>query len=216
VTRPRNVVVTNADCEPGRTIAATLARAGLNVSVVTPQAVAQVERIDALVNCYRLESDAAGAVEDLDIDTYLRAVSNNLTDAFFASQAAALQMISNGRTGIIVNVTSVAGVVALPGHVAFCSSMAAVSSLTKVLATEWAPRGIRVAAVGAGLSPDLLEGLRELPGASRRVPPGALVDRESLAQTVHFVLSDGGRGIAGVPIYVDAGWLADGYWEPFP
>lgn len=211
-----NVVVTNADCEPGRTIASVLSGAGARVSAMAPPAVGTVGHIDALVNCYRVDSHGAGNVEDLDIETYLKVVSDNLTDAFFASQAAALHMIADGHKGIIVNVTSVAGVVGVPGQAAFCSSMAALASVTKVLATEWAPRGIRVAAVGAGLSAHLLEGLRRLPGASARVPPGALVDHETLARTVHFVLSEGGRGIAGVPVYVDAGWLADGYWEPFP
>jgi NAD(P)-dependent dehydrogenase (short-subunit alcohol dehydrogenase family) len=72
-----------------------------------------------------------------------------------------------------------------------------------------------VAAVGAGLTPDLLEGLRELPGSSRRIPDGSVVDPALLAETVRFVLSDAGSGIAGIPVYVDGGWLSDGYWEAF-
>jgi len=171
---------------------------------------------DALVNSYRLEPAAAGGVESLSLDEYLRSLSTNLTDAFFASQAAAAQMVSEGRPGCIVNVTSVAGVVGLPGQSSFCSAMAALTGLTKVLATEWAHHGIRVAAVGAGLSAELLAGLRPLPGASRRLPPAALVEPHAVAEAVRFVLGDRAGGIAGVPVYVDGGWLSDGYWLPFP
>jgi len=142
-------------------------------------------------------------------------VTANLTAAFFAGQAAAAQMLAEGRSGCIVNVTSVAGVVALPGHAALCAAMAALTSVTKVLAAEWGGRGIRVAAVGAGLSTELLAGLRPLEGAARRIPAGVLVDHEAVAETVRFVLSDGARQIAGVPVYVDGGWLSDGYWEAF-
>ena len=185
------------------------------MSSVAPRAVGQVERIDALVNCYRLESIAAGAVEDLDLDVYVRTISDNLTDGFFASQAAALQMIAAGRAGVIVNVTSVAGVVSLPGPGCLLlmhgRGVVAHQSAGHRVGTPWHPRGSR----RSGLSEDLLDGLRAVPGASRRVPPGALVDHESLARTVLFVLSDAARSIAGVPVYVDAGWLADGYWEPF-
>ena len=115
-----------------------------------------------------------------------------------------------------MNVTSVAGVVALPGQAAFCASMAAVTAMTKVLASEWARYGIRVAAVGAGLSDDLVTGVRSLPGMASRVPSGALVTPAAVAEVVRFVLSDRAEGVAGVPVYVDGGWLADGYWEAPP
>jgi NAD(P)-dependent dehydrogenase (short-subunit alcohol dehydrogenase family) len=207
---PQRVVVSNADLEPGKTIAHTLAAAGMDVSFqLTPGA-------DALVNSYRLEPAAAAAVEDLSLDEYLWSVSTNLTDAFFASQAAAAQMVAEGRPGCIVNVTSVAGVVGLAGQSSFCSSMAALTALTKVLATEWAHHGIRVAAVGAGLSTELLAGLRTLGGASRRAPPASVVAPEAVAEAVRFVLGARASGIAGVPVYVDGGWLSDGYWLPFP
>src|SRR6266581_3340016 len=104
------VVVTNADVEPGKTIARTLADAGMTVSLQL------MPGVDALVNSYRLEPNAAGAVEDLELDHFMRGVSTNLTDTFFASQAAAAQMVLEGRRGCIVNVTSVAGVVGLPGQ----------------------------------------------------------------------------------------------------
>jgi len=172
--------------------------------------------VDALVNSYRLEPAATGALEDLELDHFMRGVSTNLTDTFFASQAAAAQMVLEGRRGCIVNVTSVAGVVGLPGQSSFCSGMAALTAVTKVLAAEWAHHGIRVAAVAAGLTPELLAGLRTLEGSARRLPPVAVVEPQAVADAVHFVVSDRASRIAGVPVYVDGGWLSDGYWLPFP
>jgi NAD(P)-dependent dehydrogenase (short-subunit alcohol dehydrogenase family) len=155
------------------------------------------------VNSYRLPA-ATGPVEHLAIEEYVEAVNINLTEAFFACQQAAAQMIAEGVRGTIVNVTSVGGVLALPHQAAFCSSMAALSAVTKVLATEWAHHGIRVAAVAAGLS-------RELAACSR-----TLVSPEDVANAVRLILTEEARAIAGVPLYVDGGWLSDGYWEPFP
>jgi NAD(P)-dependent dehydrogenase (short-subunit alcohol dehydrogenase family) len=218
----RSLGVTNAGGEPGRTIARALASAGDGVSNSLTEALQRYGCIDSLVNCYRLDGSPVGPLEDIDADGFMAGMAENLSDAFVAAQAAATRMLaqacphsSDRRRGCIVNVTSVAGVLALPGQATFCAAMAALSTATKVLATEWAPHGIRVAAVGAGLTPELLQGLRGLPGASRRIPAGCVVNLELVAETVKFVLSDAGAGIAGVPVYVDSGWLSDGYWEAF-
>ena len=194
--------------EPGRTIARILEdRAGARVYP------ALVPGVDAVVNSYRLAAGVSRPLEDLAVEAFLQGISANLTDAFFTCQAAAAQMVEERRTGCLVNVTSVAGVVAIPGQAAFCAAMAALSATTKVLATEWSSYGIRVAAVAAGVSSELVAGVRTLPGVGQRVPAGAVVDHEQVAVTVRFVRSEGGSGIAGVPVFVDNGWLSDGYWE---
>ena len=194
--------MTNAEVEPGSSIARVLRKSSFEVCPTLQPG------IDALVNSYRLPV-TAGLVQDLSLEDYMKAVNVNLTDAFFACQAAALQMISEGTGGTIVNVTSVGGVVALPEQAAFCSSMAALTAVTKVLATEWAHHGIRLVAVGAGLSSELV-------ATARRLPANALVKAEAVAHAVRFLLSEEASAIAGVPLYVDGGWLSDGYWEAFP
>jgi NAD(P)-dependent dehydrogenase (short-subunit alcohol dehydrogenase family) len=172
------------------------------------------------VICHTLQPDSSGPAESLALDAFLGGISSNLSDAFFDAQAAAAQMLAQaclhstpGNRGCIVTITSVAGVLALPGHATFCSAMAGLDVATRLLAAEWGPRGIRVMAVGAGLSADVLDGVLP-PGASAwRVPDGSLVRPEQVAQAVCFLLSDAADGVAGSTLYVDGGWLADGYWE---
>ncbi len=84
---------------------------------------------------------------------------------------------------------------------------------TRILAAEWGPRGIRVTAVGAGLSTDVLAGVLPAGTSARRVPERAVVTPEQVAEAVCFLLRDGADGVAGSTLYVDGGWLADGYWE---
>ncbi len=70
----------------------------------------------------------------------------NLTGVFFTSQVVGNYMIKQGY-GKIINMASQAGLIALDNHVAYCASKAAIISMTKVLAYEWAPFGINVNAI---------------------------------------------------------------------
>ena len=212
----RSVVVTNAATELARAIGAELVRTGLHVSGQIEHAVRDFGCVDALVTCPTVPSGAAA--EALALDAFLAGISSNLSDAFFDAQAAAAQMLAQAcphstpsHRGCIVTITSVAGVLALPGHATFCSAMAGLDVATRLLADEWRPSGIRVAAVGAGLSPELMAGVLPAGASSRRVPEP--VSEEQIAQAVCFLLSDAANGVAGSTLYVDGGWLADGYWE---
>jgi NAD(P)-dependent dehydrogenase (short-subunit alcohol dehydrogenase family) len=91
--------------------------------------------------------------------------------------------------------------------------MAGLNVATRILAAEWGPRGIRVTAVGAGLSATLLAGVLPTGAPARRVPERSVVTPEQVAEAVCFLLADAARGVAGSTLYVDGGWLADGYWE---
>ena len=144
--------------------------------------------------------------------------------ASFAGTGLAAGGASASRTpavrGTIINVSSVAGVVALPGHAAFCAAMAGVHATTKILAAEWGARGVRVVGAGAGLSADHAQALHlrpPLPDGStpshRRIPPGTLTTAADVAQLVVYLAGDDARHVHGTTVYVDGGWLADGYWE---
>ncbi len=222
-------VVTHGASELGRGICAALADAGAQV-VSDEQAAARVDdliqhaaathgRVDVVVNTHVVTPSAPA--EQMSLDMFTQGIAVNLNAIFFGCQFAARQMLKQmPARGTIINVTSVGGVVALPGHAAFCSALAGVNAITKILATEWAPHGIRVVGVGAGLSTELMQGLTVHPllpdaetAAHRRIPPQMLTAAAEVGKAVAYLASDDAEHISGTTLFVDGGWLADGYWE---
>lgn len=228
VLRNRVAVVTHAASEIGRGICAALREAGSIVveadgpaEVLVRQAVERHSRLDIMVNTSVLTPGAPA--ETTRLETFADGIEANLSAIFFGCQHAARQMIRQAPAGgVIVNISSVGGVVALPGQAAYCSAMAGVNAITKILATEWAVHGVRVVGLGAGLSRELVDSLMPAPtllaGANelrshRRIPPQALLYPADVGQAIVYLASDAARHVNGTTLYVDGGWLADGYWE---
>lgn len=137
----------------------------------------------------------------------------NTRSTFFLSQHAARIMAAAGG-GSIVNVASQAGLVALPGESSYCISKAAVIHMTRVLAVEWGPLGIRVNAVAPtfietdgtaaaladeGFRADVIERIAALHRIG--VP-------EEVAGAVTFLASPAAALVTGVTLPVDGGWTA--------
>ncbi|HEU4979202.1 MAG TPA: SDR family oxidoreductase [Solirubrobacteraceae bacterium] len=104
--------------------------------------------LDALVN-----NAGTGASEpflEAGIDSWRHVLEVDLTGAFLCAQSAARRMVSQGRGGRIVNVTSVHEHVPLPGSSAYCAAKGGLGLLTKVMALELAVHGITVNAVAPG------------------------------------------------------------------
>jgi len=235
----RVALVTQGASDVGRGICAALERAGALVAGDdaptdhSHDTAAHVAHLDALLERVatthgRLDimvntsvTMPAMAAESLPLEQFIQGITLNLNAIFFGCQSAARQMLQQWPAGgVIINISSVAGVVALPGHAAFSSAMAGVHAMTKTLATEWGPQGVRVLGVGAGLSAELAQTLTlrpPLPGSDtlshRRIPPGALTTPFDIGQLVAYLAGDDARHITGTTVYVDGGWLADGYWE---
>lgn len=183
------------------------------------RAIAPFGRLDILVTTHIVPPGAPA--ETLTLSRFKQDIAANLGAVFFWCQAAARQMRKQSPGGgCIINISSVGGVLALPGQSAFCAAMAGVNEITQVLATEWQPYGIRVVSVGAGLSRDMIES-RTLPtilpdgitAGHRRAPEHFLTSNADVARVVAFLASDAARHINGTTVYCDGGWLADGYWE---
>jgi len=175
--------------------------------------------MDVWVNCHVLTPSAPA--ESLPLADFVNGLHLNLDAMFFNCQVAARYMLAKPDPGgIIINVTSVAAVVALPGHAAFCAAMAGINASTKTLAVEWGAHNIRVVGLGAGITPEMAEALSVHPPlpdarpAHRRLPPLALASADSLGEAAVYLASDAARHISGMTLYADGGWLSDGYWEP--
>ena len=100
---------------------------------------AQFGRIDVLVNSAGIA--ALGPAEELTVDTWDLTMSVNLRGAFLVSQGVGRIMLAQG-SGTVISLASQAATIALPGHLAYCASKSGLVGLTKVLALEWAGRGV--------------------------------------------------------------------------
>lgn len=172
-------------------------------------------RLDVLVN--NAGVGAVGPSESLALDVWRRAIDVNLTGVFLCSQAAGRVMLEQ-RSGVIVNLASIFGVVGIPQRAAYASSKHGVLGLTKVLGAEWADRGVRVVAVNPGyVRTDLDVTDRTAGGYTdadivRRTPAGRFASTKEIGDVVVWLASDAATYITGTSIDVDGGWIADGGW----
>jgi NAD(P)-dependent dehydrogenase (short-subunit alcohol dehydrogenase family) len=135
----------------------------------------------------------------------------NVAGAFVAAQAAAARMVAAGRPGAIVHVTSQMGHVGAPLRTAYCAAKHAVEGLTKAMALELAPHGIRVNAVAPTfVETPMTRPFLAAPGARReieeRIPLGRLGDPAEVAEAVVFAATS--TLMTGASLLVDGGWTA--------
>jgi NAD(P)-dependent dehydrogenase (short-subunit alcohol dehydrogenase family) len=165
--------------------------------------------IDVLVNNAGVNRRATVLEET--VDGFDRALDVNLVGPWACAQAAARHMIAGGRGGRIVNVTSVLAFVPLDGGGAYGAAKAGLELLTKVLALELAPYGIKVNAVAPGhtatpmnYGPDDLRAAR----IERPVIPAArAASPDEIASAIAFLASPAASYATGASLLVDGGLL---------
>ncbi len=137
----------------------------------------------------------------------------NVKAAFIAAQAAARRMVEIGEGGAIVNMSSQMGHVGGPQRTVYCATKHALEGMTKAMAIELAPLGIRVNSVGPTFvetplaSPFLQDkAFREFVLGS--IPLGRLGEIAEVAAAVAFLASPAASLITGASLLVDGGWTA--------
>jgi NAD(P)-dependent dehydrogenase (short-subunit alcohol dehydrogenase family) len=145
-------------------------------------------------------------VENLDATMHI-----NLHAPFLLSQLAAQDMIERKSSGVIVNITSIAGWMGIAGLGSYSASKAALMRWSEATAAEWGPLGIRVNCVGPGfIKTDETRGVWDDPAALKRVvsttPVGRIGDPEEIGHAALFLASDAAAYITGQTLYVDGGW----------
>jgi NAD(P)-dependent dehydrogenase (short-subunit alcohol dehydrogenase family) len=152
-----------------------------------------------------------GPSEELTPEEWDRVTAIDLKGVMLTCQAAGRSMIPRKR-GSIVNISSIAGVVALPGAVAYSASKFGVIGLTRTLAAEWASHDIRVNAIAPGFIERDDEPLKDDPATLEmimtRTPLARWGQPREVALAAVYLASPASSFVTGATLAVDGGWLA--------
>jgi len=174
-------------------------------------------RVDALVNNAGISFITPA--EDTTAAGFRRVLDVNLTAPFLLSRELGKVML-NQRSGSIVNVASVAGLLGVSDRAAYNASKHGLIGLTRTLAAEWGGRNVRVNAVCPGWVKtemdvhDMGSGAYTDADIEGRVPMGRFASPDDIARAILY-LSDAAASpfVNGVTLSVDGGWASDGSWE---
>lgn len=176
------------------------------VSAALQRTLSTVGVPDRLVACAGV--GASGMLLAQDPAEWKRVIDVNLTGTWLTMRAVAQAMIDSGSGGSIVAVSSISGSVADRDMGAYCVSKAGVDMLVKVAASEWGPHGIRVNAVGPGVTrTPMLAQAEQLPGwldgLSKRTALGRSGEADDVAEAIVAVLEMG--WVTGQTVLADGG-----------
>jgi NAD(P)-dependent dehydrogenase (short-subunit alcohol dehydrogenase family) len=175
-------------------------------------------RVDVLVNNAGISFIAPA--ETVEAGRFRRVLEVNLLAPFLLAKAFGVMMLEQ-RSGSIVNVASIAGLVGVADRSAYNASKHGLVGLTRTLAAEWGGRGVRVNAVcpgwvktemdiadqaaGAGYNDADIEGVN---------PMGRFASPDDIAQAILFLAEPERSGfVNGHTLVVDGGWTSDGSWQ---
>ncbi|GGD07430.1 2-dehydro-3-deoxy-D-gluconate 5-dehydrogenase KduD [Aureimonas glaciei] len=182
-----------------------------DAAVAAFEAAAAERPIDILVNNAGIirRADAVD-VTDEDWDDVLGV---NLRTPFFLAQAFARAALAGGRGGSIINIASMLSFQGGIRVASYTASKSGIAGLTKLLACEWAPRGINVNAIAPGyIETNNTEALRADAARNtdilKRIPAGRWGEASDIGGTAVFLASAAARYVHGAVIPVDGGWLA--------
>lgn len=183
-----------------------------SVSAMIGQVKERYGRVDVVVNNAGAWSNQP--LLEMRLEDWERVIRINLTGAFLVGQAAARCMVSSGNGGAIVNITSVSGQRAGAKRAAYGSSKAGLEQLTRQMALELAPHGIRVNAVAPGpIAPApgvIAHDEAEHVAYIDRLPMRRFGSPEEIADCVVFLASDESSYVTGHVLNADGGMAAAG------
>ena len=219
------VVLADLDKAAAEAAAAAISAAGLRAFAVRVD-VTDEASVEAMV---RATLDSEGRIDilianagiairrpavELALADWEKVVAVNMTGAFLSARAAARPMIANGG-GAIVNVASIVGISGggLYPNISYQATKGAIVNMTRALAVEWAPHGIRVNAVAPTyVRTELTAGLLKDPELVARIeamtPMRKLAEPRDVAAAIAFLVSPAAAMITGHVLAVDGGFLA--------
>ena len=191
-----------------------------DVVAMVAAAVEQFGRLDIIFNNVGIPTPRLGmSFEEHTVDDYLKLTAVNFGGVFLGCKHAVIRFKQQGTGGVILNTGSVAGLVGWGGTV-YGATKGAVHQLTKAIAVECAPHGIRanaicpgampytgfMAAGGMQVAPEALDQVAQAAGAGH--PLGKPITADDCAEAAVFLCSDRAANITGVLMPVDGGYVA--------
>jgi glucose 1-dehydrogenase len=188
----------------------------LQTDVSDPTAVAEMFRqideawsgIDILINNAGIDGDHALGWE-ADIATWRKVIEVNLFGAFYCARQALKRMVPQ-KNGVVLSTSSVHEEIAWSGFSAYTASKAAVSMLTKTLAQEAAPHGVRMLAVAPGaiktpINRSVWSDPQRMRDLLEKIPLHRIGEPEDIARMVVVLVSDAASYVTGRTVFVDGG-----------
>lgn len=235
------VVITDVDSDAGLKAATDLADESercvfiecdvsdpLHVHNLIAETLSNFGRIDGLVNNAAVAMK--GGALDMSVEDFDRNIAINLRGPFLVSRAVAKYMVEeienredrsrlNERPYAIVNMSSINDTVAIPDYLAYTVSKGGLRQMTRAMALELAPYGIRVNAIGPGsIKTEMLAKVNADPAAMKKIlsrtPLGRPGLPDEIAAVTAWLLSKESSYITGQCIYSDGGRLALNYTMP--
>ena len=210
----------NHSKDKAETVAAKLRQLGVRSCAVRAD-VSDSAQVSAMFDAVRRELGSVdvlvnnagiamyGLLTDMSDSDWDRMISSDLSSVFYCCRAALPDMIRS-HAGVIINIASMWGEVGASCEAAYSAAKAGVIGLTKALAKEVAPSGVRVNAVSPGVvMTDMMSGFTEDDIAALRadIPLGTLGKPEDIARAVLYLASDEARYITGQVLSVNGGMI---------
>lgn len=239
----KRALVTGASRGLGQAIAQGLAEAGAELVITArkreslEETAALIRQAGGKVECLALDQSLTGAISSalsalapcdilvnnagieevtpsLEVTPAIwdRILDTNLRGAFFTAQAMAEGMIRKGG-GAIINLCSLTSFVGVPGAVPYGASKTGLLGMTRALATEWGPKGIRVNAIAPGyfrtqMTEVFYEDRAWAESMLGKIPQGRFGQTRDLCGAVIFLASEASAYVTGQCLGVDGGYLA--------
>jgi glucose 1-dehydrogenase len=181
-----------------------------DLQTLVAAAVSNFGRLDVMVNNAGIETRTS--VLDTTEEQYAKVLDINLKSAFFGTQLAAKQMISQGGGGRIINMTSVHEDWPMPGNTPYCLSKGGMRMLTRTAGVELAPHNVLVVGVGPGavdtpINKATVADPKALATLDNAIPLGRLAEPEEIASIVAFLAGDGASYLCATTIFADGGLM---------
>ena len=165
-------------------------------------------RVDVMVNNAGVETRTS--VLDTTEDQYEKVMEINLKSAFFGTQLAAKQMISQGGGGRIINITSVHEDWPMPGNAPYCLSKGGMRMLTRTAGVELGPHGVLVVGVGPGaiatpINVSTMADPEKMKTLDTAIPLGRMAQPEEIGSVVAFLAGTDCSYMTATTVFVDGG-----------